>query len=337
MADPANEPVPPQEGVIENVNDNQEDEENTHNEEESVASNQESEPEQEPEPEPDVPSDPIGRITGLPSDVLELYMKGCGITRIADFEPFVKLEVLYLNNNKISELTGLDTLRRLRGLFVQKNRISSLRGSSIRHMKFLEELNLEDNQLTDFEETLDAIRHLSSLRTLVLMGNPFTPARPYRLAVIDAFPALDILDFIPVTPVERARATRLLGDVKEHTVAFGRTIDPSDPLDVTVLDKTLPKRPEYDLLINPPQSAAERIIRAMTAKSGRSTVQAEEVADEERPKPQGTPAKLPVPAAMDFLSRRPKPPSPKPKVRVAKKGRDEIKLSGVKVDIINGL
>ena len=97
----------------------------------------------------------------------ELYMAQRGITKIGNFSRFVNLEVLWLNNNAIEELTGLDANFRIKRLYAHNNKIKSLANSSIPIFSFLQELHLRGNQL---QSLLEALEVLSSLRHLEHLG-----------------------------------------------------------------------------------------------------------------------------------------------------------------------
>lgn len=139
----------------------------------------------------------------------ELYMANKRIDKIANFESFVNLEVLWINGNNIQHLDGLDACFRLKQLFAQNNSIRSLDGSSLVHFKFLQELRLYDNKLKDLHGTLHVLSRLSHLRDLDLFGNTIAEEEHYRLQVIRAIPSLDVLDRHVVTDQERENAARL--------------------------------------------------------------------------------------------------------------------------------
>ncbi|ETO74754.1 hypothetical protein F444_09582 [Phytophthora nicotianae P1976] len=139
----------------------------------------------------------------------ELYMANKRIHKIANFDAFVNLEVLWINDNQIQELNGLDGCFRLKQLYAHKNCIRSLEGSSLPHFKFLLELRLYDNKLKDLQGALRVLSRLSHLRDLDLFGNPVVEEENYRLQVIRAIPSLDVLDRHVITDEERAKAARL--------------------------------------------------------------------------------------------------------------------------------
>eukprot|EP00644_Phytophthora_capsici_P004604 jgi/Phyca11/110723/e_gw1.19.218.1 len=131
------------------------------------------------------------------------------IDKIANFDAFVNLEVLWINDNQLQELDGLDCCFRIKQLYAQNNSIRSLVGSSLPHFKFLQELRLYDNKLKDLHGTLEVLSRLSRLRDLDLFGNAVVEEENYRLQVIRAIPSLDVLDRHVITDEERAKAARL--------------------------------------------------------------------------------------------------------------------------------
>ncbi|KAL3668966.1 hypothetical protein V7S43_006254 [Phytophthora oleae] len=139
----------------------------------------------------------------------ELHMVNKRIDKIANFDAFVNLEVLWINDNQIQVLDGLDECFRIKQLYAQNNSIRSLAGSSLPHFKFLQELRLYDNKLKDLQGTLEVLSRLSRLRDLDLFGNAVVEEENYRLQVIRSIPSLDVLDRHVITDEERAKAARL--------------------------------------------------------------------------------------------------------------------------------
>ncbi|OWZ21708.1 putative LRR protein [Phytophthora megakarya] len=131
------------------------------------------------------------------------------IDKIANFEAFVNLEVLWVNDNQIQTLDGLDGCFRLKQLYAQNNCIQSLDDSSLPHFKFLQELRLYDNKLKDLQATLEILTRLSRLRDLDLFGNAVVEEANYRLQVIRAIPSLAVLDRHVITDEERVKAAKL--------------------------------------------------------------------------------------------------------------------------------
>ncbi|EEY61131.1 uncharacterized protein PITG_01378 [Phytophthora infestans T30-4] len=207
------------------------------------------------------------------------------IDKIANFDAFVNLEVLWINDNQIQELDGLDGCCRLKQLFAHSNCIRSLEGSSLPHFKFLLELRLYGNKLKDLRGTLRVLSRLSHLRDLDLFGNPVVEEENYRLQVIRAIPSLDVLDRHVITDDERARAARLQlrfgedrdehsgtnqhGGQKSKKQSFSRAGAPSQALSGTVkmLFKEVAaiKREQHQ---KEAREAAERELREPSRDSG---------------------------------------------------------------------
>ncbi|KAF1334409.1 Protein phosphatase 1, partial [Globisporangium splendens] len=151
---------------------------------------------------------------------IEMYLFKRGIQKLAHFEPFVNLEVLWINENELEDLDGLSTCVRIKYTYAQNNRIrnppdsflvailSTLEGSSLLHFTFLKELRLYDNKLKDLHGTLAILSKLHHLEDLDLFGNPVCEEDQYRLQVIHAIPSLVILDRHMITDEERAKAQR---------------------------------------------------------------------------------------------------------------------------------
>ena len=122
------------------------------------------------------------------------------------FEPFVNLEVLWINGNNIKHLDSLDANFRMRAVFAHDNAIETLEGSSLKRFKFLNELHLNGNKLTGLDRCLKVLSKLQYLKTLNLYDNPVAEENMYRLRVIDAVPSLEVLDKRRVTQGERDTA-----------------------------------------------------------------------------------------------------------------------------------
>eukprot|EP00753_Platysulcus_tardus_P012535 PLAT3398.2.p1 GENE.PLAT3398.2~~PLAT3398.2.p1 ORF type:complete len:440 (-),score=226.48 PLAT3398.2:152-1471(-) len=134
----------------------------------------------------------------------ELYLGGVGFSKLRDFEDFVNLEVLWINDNRLSRIVGLSSQVRLRELYAHNNLIRSLDGS-LRSLRFVDTLILHGNLLVDLHACLDILSRLS-LKTLDLTGNPVTEELHYRLHVIRRLPSLEVLDRHSVTEEERLLA-----------------------------------------------------------------------------------------------------------------------------------
>ena len=155
--------------------------------------------------------------------------RASGIKRIGNFQGFTNLEVLWLNDNALEEVTGLDQNFRIKELALQNNRILTLKGS-LKHFKFLTLLDLENNNLRDLHEVLAHLEHFQSLKTLTLRGNPCChDTKDYRLHVVHRVPWLHLLDYTAVTERERQEARRLFRVTGSNLgLAFGKRAPPDD-------------------------------------------------------------------------------------------------------------
>ncbi|XP_030000064.1 leucine-rich repeat-containing protein 43-like [Sphaeramia orbicularis] len=176
---------------------------------------------------------------------------------------FAKLEELVLSANKLTEIPAESLPPTLKVLELRDNWISSLScltkcppphlqylGLGSNHLGFPDDvthltrkhwpqlvcLDLSDCEFQDHRALLNALRTLSCLRTLVLVGNPFTLAPSYPGFTVDTLPRLSCLDTSWISPAERhhfrglAKMTDLIQDRALATVSVGRLRGISDPL-----------------------------------------------------------------------------------------------------------
>uniref|UniRef100_A0A8C0IGR0 Leucine rich repeat containing 72 n=1 Tax=Bubo bubo TaxID=30461 RepID=A0A8C0IGR0_BUBBB len=122
-------------------------------------------------------------------DVLVLYLAGQGLRSIPSLSRFHRLRYLWINNNKIQDLT-----------FLIKNYC-------------LTELYLNNNELTDISD---------------LFHNPLAQDPDYRLYVIYSLPSVQLLDRKSVTQRERESALHLYNHERScvvQSVAFGKRVN----------------------------------------------------------------------------------------------------------------
>uniref|UniRef100_A0A7S0WNL5 Uncharacterized protein n=1 Tax=Chlamydomonas leiostraca TaxID=1034604 RepID=A0A7S0WNL5_9CHLO len=159
----------------------------------------------------------------------ELYLGGKGIEKIRGFEPFVNLECLWLNSNKLKKINNLDQNFRIKALYAQDNQICTLKGS-LECFHFLETLDLSNNQLRDLDKLVRVLERFKFLKSLNLTGNPCCEEPDYRLLLVHRLPSLRVLDQHVVADMERRKAAGTIGsDVATLTVAFGRRQPKYDP------------------------------------------------------------------------------------------------------------
>ncbi|CAG9462989.1 unnamed protein product [Pedinophyceae sp. YPF-701] len=142
-----------------------------------------------------------------------LHLAHKGITDLVGFEPLCYLEELWLNNNRLIEITGLDENVRIKHLYAHENLISTLEGSLSR-FKFLTSLDVSNNRLRDLDNVLAFLSRFQHLENLNLRGNPCCEEPSYRLIVLSQMPWLTVLDQHVVTQGELARAERFVGGAR---------------------------------------------------------------------------------------------------------------------------
>jgi Leucine-rich repeat (LRR) protein len=77
-------------------------------------------------------------------ETTELHLGGLKATLLVNFQHFPNLEILWLNNNRLTSLKGLEKNFRIKHLFAQSNRISSIDGI-FDCLKHIETLSIYDN------------------------------------------------------------------------------------------------------------------------------------------------------------------------------------------------
>ena len=131
----------------------------------------------------------------------ELHLGGKKIKRLANFETFISLDTLWINNNKLTSLIGLEENIRLRHLYAHCNNLTSV-ANTLRNFKFLITLTLNENDLVDSHEVISELKTLKYLQTLNLYGNAVAQEDNYRLKVLSEVPWIKVLDRIKVTSEE---------------------------------------------------------------------------------------------------------------------------------------
>ncbi|XP_063267314.1 leucine-rich repeat-containing protein 72 isoform X2 [Prinia subflava] len=122
-------------------------------------------------------------------DVVALYLARQGLRNVPSLSQFRRLKYLWINNNKIQDLT-----------FLIKN-------------YYLTELYLNNNELTDISD---------------LFQNPLAYDPDYRLYVIHSLPSVQLLDRKVVTQRERELALQLYSPKRAwvlQSIAFGKRVD----------------------------------------------------------------------------------------------------------------
>ena len=247
----------------------------------------------------------IAKRCGIkPFDMEEIVIEKIGLTKIEPdhLKLFPNLQVIYLNNNKLTELDNLNYCIRLETIDARGNQISHLH---LPKQAFLKELYLADNNFSDVDEFIKEASNLRNLEVLDLRGNIITQVKGYRQAMIAKFQALKTLDGLEVLKSERMKAN----PQKNLLTKSGRT----------------QKRPfsMFDFLRTAPISAPDIEVkkksdRIRSIMEERKRIEEEEQTKAAREMREEFEAKinqdeLPLPEGLDFLGQKKKlEPQPKP-------------------------
>lgn len=140
----------------------------------------------------------------------ELHLANKNITNLVDFNTFINLDTLWLNNNRLQSLDGLEDNFRIKSLYLHGNRFKSINPPGcLETFIVLSTLTLSGNLLNDFDGTVEQLRCLRNLQTLDLFDNPIAQEDNYRLRIIAELPTIQTLDKHKVTEEERVEAKRL--------------------------------------------------------------------------------------------------------------------------------
>ncbi|KAF8992844.1 L domain-like protein [Cyathus striatus] len=160
----------------------------------------------------------IRKIEGLESLVKleELWLGKNRVTKLENLSTLKKLRILSIQSNRITKLEGLEELADLEELYISHNGIQKLEGldrnpkittldvgnnfipaiENISHLTNLQELWMTGNKISDFTAFDSQLRHITSLTTLYLEGNPCqtNDIAGYRRKIILALPQLKQID-----------------------------------------------------------------------------------------------------------------------------------------------
>ncbi|KAF4104305.1 leucine-rich repeat-containing protein 72 isoform X1 [Onychostoma macrolepis] len=164
------------------------------------------------------------RVIQRDTDVTHLHLARRGLTYIPDLSSFSMLRCMWLNNNKIREVSRASFNCCLTELYLQNNDILSISGA-LRHLTCLQVLLLFNNQMKCLEETMSELKNMQDLHTLSLYLNPFTQDPEYRQYVLHHLPSVRFLDRKEVKQEERRQAFKMFSVERQRvldTIAFGR-------------------------------------------------------------------------------------------------------------------
>ncbi|XP_016424137.1 leucine-rich repeat-containing protein 72 [Sinocyclocheilus rhinocerous] len=105
------------------------------------------------------------RLIQRDTDVTHLHLIRRGLTYIPDLSRFSMLRCVWLNNNKIQEVSRASFNCCLTELYLQNNGILSISGA-LRHLTCLQVLLLFNNQMKCLEETVSELKNMQELHTL---------------------------------------------------------------------------------------------------------------------------------------------------------------------------
>ncbi|XP_019364063.1 PREDICTED: leucine-rich repeat-containing protein 72 isoform X3 [Gavialis gangeticus] len=163
------------------------------------------------------------------ADVSVLYLAGQGLKVIPTLSRFRMLKYLWLNNNKIQEITFLINNYCLTELYLNNNDLRDIAGA-LKHLNSLQVLLLHNNQLKHLDKTVKELTGMISLQTLNLFHNPLSQDPMYRLYVIYFLPSVQLLDRKKITQKEKESALHIYNHERScvlQSIAFGKRIDKS--------------------------------------------------------------------------------------------------------------
>uniref|UniRef100_A0A8C3K892 U2A'/phosphoprotein 32 family A C-terminal domain-containing protein n=1 Tax=Calidris pygmaea TaxID=425635 RepID=A0A8C3K892_9CHAR len=175
-----------------------------------------------------------------------------GLRIIPSLSRFHRLRYLWINNNKIQDLTFLIKNYCLTELYLNNNELTDISGA-LKHLCMLQILLLHNNQLRKLDKTVKELEGMMSLQTLSihLFHNPLAEDRDYRLYVIHCLPSVQLLDRKLVTQKERESALHHCNHERSHlvhSIAFGKRVKTS--LETTAGSSRVPfENPEDAVLL----------------------------------------------------------------------------------------
>ncbi|NWI98568.1 LRC72 protein, partial [Crypturellus undulatus] len=149
-----------------------------------------------------------------------------GLRSIPSLARFHRLRYLWINNNKIQDLSFLVKNHCLTELYLNNNEITDISGA-LKHLCVLQILLLHNNQLKHLGRTVEELKGMRSLQTLSVFHNPLAQEPGYRLYMIYFLPSVQLLDRKPVTPRERESALHIYDGERSRVVqalAFGKRL-----------------------------------------------------------------------------------------------------------------
>lgn len=171
----------------------------------------------------------------------ELHLGYKNISKLKEFEKFISLDTLWLNNNRLSSIEGLEENFRIKNLFLHGNRLKTLTIGSFEVFGFLNQLTLYDNELEGLDNVLKELKSLRYLTVLDLYNNPIAQEDNYRLRVLGELTTLDTFDKHKITDEERIEA-KLLKKKLEKLKNFQIDTNKVRPIPPTPAEELAAKR-----------------------------------------------------------------------------------------------
>uniref|UniRef100_A0A3B4T4B0 U2A'/phosphoprotein 32 family A C-terminal domain-containing protein n=1 Tax=Seriola dumerili TaxID=41447 RepID=A0A3B4T4B0_SERDU len=160
------------------------------------------------------------------ADVCQLSLTSKKLTSVPDLSRFHFLRKLWLNNNKIRELSCRSLNCCVTELYLHNNNIKSITGA-LNHLTCLRRLFLHNNQIRGLEDTTHELRRMQQLQSATFFLNPISHEPGYRHHVIHRLPSIQVLDGKEVKPEERRRSFQMFRQESHRvlqSVAFGRRV-----------------------------------------------------------------------------------------------------------------
>ncbi|XP_029929034.1 leucine-rich repeat-containing protein 72 [Myripristis murdjan] len=154
-------------------------------------------------------------------DVCQLNLARKRLSSVPDLSTFHCLRYLWLNNNKIKELSCRSLNCCMTELYLHNNHIKSISGA-LSHLTCLRVLLLHNNQIRELDDTMHELRRMQQLHTASEGTSP-----RYRHHVIHCLPSVQVLDRREVKPEERSWCFQAYRAERHHvlqSVAFGRRL-----------------------------------------------------------------------------------------------------------------
>jgi Leucine-rich repeat (LRR) protein len=121
----------------------------------------------------------------------ELHLANRNITFLGnDFQFFINLECLWLNDNKMTNIEGLESNFRIKSLYLHGNKIRKIYPDTFEHFIALNSLTLSHNLLDDLDGCIACLKRIRNLTSLELFENFIAKEDNYKLRIIGSFTTL---------------------------------------------------------------------------------------------------------------------------------------------------